>query len=349
MHLLRKLVILSAVNNVGKGVIKLEAIGDKVKGNITVFEPKGVEMRLGIRVGFSRLYEYEINNSNYAFELDNGMNLSERIECIVCDNKSLEPLMVGCTDGKIVNIDKLINMFTQEHTRNLFHETSEIIEVSIANEDKTVEKEKADYNNKLQDNTETVKDNIVSDNVDKVKENTVNVEKVINEVKAEVKVQNNKDYKSKDNIAKENTGEKIILEDIKFKKECITDKIIDVEINPLKEDKGKEEQDNASEDFFIGIKPQLDELFKCYPADKELMRSVPDSKWVRVNYEKDEYYVVGIMYNGKRATHICYGVPGIYTIRPKQKSEWLPLDYADPEGKGYWVIFQDAITGKTLE
>jgi len=35
-------------------------------------------------------------------------------------------------------------------------------------------------------------------------------------------------------------------------------------------------------------------------------------------------------------------------VRPKQKAEWLPLDYSNPEGAGYWMIFQDAITGKTL-
>lgn len=282
MQLLRKLIILNAVNQYGKGVIKLEALNNKVKGIINITELDNIEFRLGIRIGYSRLYEYEIKTNNYEFKLEDGIDLKEKIQCLIIDNKSLEPLLYGSSDGKLFDMNRILDMFTKDLEPNLFSETSEIIEVS--------EKQK-------------------------IENSIIDVE--INNGQQKDKIEDKE--KDKDN------------------QEAVN-----------KEDK-QTKRIELDEDFFESIKPQLDELFKCYPADKELMKSVPDSKWVRVEYESDSYYVVGILYNGKRATHICYGVPGEYTVRPKQKSEWLPLDYMDPEGKGYWVIFQDALTGKTID
>lgn len=282
MQLLRKLVILNAVKGTGKGVIKLEALGEKVKGLINISEPKGIELRMGIRIGFSRLYEYDILSNNYDFSLDDGMNLNEKIECVIINSYTHEPLLYGSSDGRSINIDRLCELMTKD--RNLFKETSEIYE--------------------------TVKE----------------VPQPISETIAE------------------NDIPKITIVDLGESKEKECAATVDKE-----KEHSKSVEKEPDEDFFETIKPQLDELFKCYPADKDLMRSVPDSKWVRVDYDKDEFYVVGILYNGTRATHICYGVPGEYSVRPKQKSEWLPLDYMDPEGKGYWVIFQDALTGKTID
>ena len=343
MQLLRKMIILSAVKNIGKGVVKLEAIGDNVKGTITIFEPKGISFRLGIRIGYSRLYEYEMNNTTYDFLLDDGMDISERIECLVINNDTLEPIMMGCSNGKMVDILTILDMFTKSNSHNLFNDNSKKLEVG-----KVIERDKKPTDNII---------DVVINNPDKKPEYKndimINVvddkEKMHKEMPKEMpKEKTNKtnmhEMKEKKMNMPEMNAEKIPdkKEENKDNSNITKEKIIE-----NKEKKTESKLDD--EDFFNGIRPQLDELFKCYPADKELMRAVPDSKWVRVDYENNEYYVVGILYNGKRATHICYGVPGDYTIRPKQKSEWLPLDYADPEGKGYWVIFQDALTGNTIE
>lgn len=103
--------------------------------------------------------------------------------------------------------------------------------------------------------------------------------------------------------------------------------------------------------FYLAVKPQLDELFVCYPPEKELNDLVPDSKWVHVDADGD-YYVVGLIYDSSAVAYICYGIPfSRYSAPPDELldvSVWLPVDRADESGRGYWVIYQSAVDGKCL-
>ena len=104
------------------------------------------------------------------------------------------------------------------------------------------------------------------------------------------------------------------------------------------------------ENFYIAVKPQLDELFICYPKEEKLCSLIPDSSWVKINFKDDEFYVVGLV--GKGPDYICYGIPATYEIEPPKDimalCSWLPKDKNDVEGEGYWIMYQDAITGKTI-
>ncbi len=109
-----------------------------------------------------------------------------------------------------------------------------------------------------------------------------------------------------------------------------------------------------TDDFYHLIKGQLDDLFETYPMHEQLMGIVPDSKWVRVDYENNgKEYVVGLIYDGDTIKYICYGVPGMYSKMPPENlqaySQWLPVDLSDPEGEGYWVMYQDAVSGDSVE
>jgi len=57
---------------------------------------------------------------------------------------------------------------------------------------------------------------------------------------------------------------------------------------------------------------------------------------------------VGII--GKNPEHICYGVPGVYSETAPHdlgdNAKWLPINPAAPTEGGYWLMFQDAITGE---
>lgn len=105
------------------------------------------------------------------------------------------------------------------------------------------------------------------------------------------------------------------------------------------------------ENFYSAVKPQLDEMFVCYPEEKVLNDVIPNSRWIRVNCEEG-FYVVGILYNLEEPIYICYGIKGVYTLRPPEElgavCDWLPLDLNNKFGDGYWVIYQDAKTGKTV-
>lgn len=107
----------------------------------------------------------------------------------------------------------------------------------------------------------------------------------------------------------------------------------------------------SGNDFYLAVKPQLDEMFICFPADSALENAVPNSKWVRVNSD-DENYVVGLIYNLDEVEYVCYGVPYEKKSPPpdeiKNVCDWLPLT-DDENGKGYYLIYQSAKTGKTMK
>ena len=102
--------------------------------------------------------------------------------------------------------------------------------------------------------------------------------------------------------------------------------------------------------FYLSVKPQLDEIFVCYPEEDTLNNLVPNSRWVRIN-TSDGYYVVGLVLDGDSVSYICYGVPSTDRCAPPQEiadfAVWLSLGGND--GRGYWLIYQDALTGKCLK
>ena len=102
--------------------------------------------------------------------------------------------------------------------------------------------------------------------------------------------------------------------------------------------------------FYLSVKPQLDEIFVCYPEEEVLNGLVPNSRWVRIN-TPDGYYVVGLILDGDAVSYICYGVPSTdRNIPPTEIADfavWLSL--GGGEGRGYWLIYQDALTGKCLK
>lgn len=101
--------------------------------------------------------------------------------------------------------------------------------------------------------------------------------------------------------------------------------------------------------FYLAIKPQLDEMFVCYPSDEQLNQTVNGSRWVRIETSED-YYAVGLLYDGEKVSYICYGVPSVDNTRPPAEIAdmcvWLPTNSV---GDGYWVIYQSAQTGEIIK
>lgn len=99
--------------------------------------------------------------------------------------------------------------------------------------------------------------------------------------------------------------------------------------------------------FYQAVKPQLEEMFVCYPTESRLCERIPNSKWVRVDCE-DCYYVVGVIEELGEALYVCYGIPGREDILPPDEirniSQFVPVD----DDGGIWMLFQDAKTGRCL-
>lgn len=102
--------------------------------------------------------------------------------------------------------------------------------------------------------------------------------------------------------------------------------------------------------FYLSVKPQLDEIFVCFPECDDLEEVVPNSKWAKIQVE-DGFYVVGLILDGEVVRYISYGVPAMKNSCPPSEirdvAVWL--DDGKKEGKGYWVIYQDAMTGQCLK
>ena len=116
------------------------------------------------------------------------------------------------------------------------------------------------------------------------------------------------------------------------------------------EEQAQEEQKT----FFEEIRSQVDNLFEKNPTEEYLQELIPNSKWVKVEFENGgDYYVFGLLYDGDALKYICYGVPGVYQkTPPKQLSGypvWFPLDKEKNEGFGYWLSYQDAESGESIK
>ena len=105
--------------------------------------------------------------------------------------------------------------------------------------------------------------------------------------------------------------------------------------------------------YFQTAKKELDELFDKFPIDLGLTKLFPDSTFVRINYSSDKYYVVGVIKENKKEKYICYGVPSPYSEKaPKELDgfcSFIPLSIFDTQGDGYFMMFQDAITGECIK
>lgn len=104
--------------------------------------------------------------------------------------------------------------------------------------------------------------------------------------------------------------------------------------------------------FYYTIKPQLDEMFVCYPACEQLNSAVPNSSWVRVDAE-DGNYVVGIIRVDSAPSFICYGVPANSQMPLPQEFRnlctFVPINKeGNDSNDGYWLIYQSARNGRIV-
>ena len=105
--------------------------------------------------------------------------------------------------------------------------------------------------------------------------------------------------------------------------------------------------------YYSTAKKELDELFSKFPPDDSLLRYFPDSKWVKINYSPEKYYLVGLVKENDTPKYICYGVPDKYSDKAPDALDgfcsFIPISLFDLKGDGYWMIFQDAITGNCIK
>ena len=104
--------------------------------------------------------------------------------------------------------------------------------------------------------------------------------------------------------------------------------------------------------FYEQMKESIEKLFATGERETRLEDAMPFTRWVRVDYsDNGKYYVVGLI--GDKPDYICYGLPAKYTPDPPEETDgkcgWLPLDPSKPEGDGFWLMYQSAETGESVD
>ncbi len=104
--------------------------------------------------------------------------------------------------------------------------------------------------------------------------------------------------------------------------------------------------------FYITAEQELKTLFEKFPRYDNLKCYFPDSTWVKINYDNDRFYIVGLIKEDKKEKYICYGVPSPYSPEPPKELKgyctFIPLSIFDMQGEGFWMMFQDAVTGECI-
>lgn len=113
------------------------------------------------------------------------------------------------------------------------------------------------------------------------------------------------------------------------------------------------QEPKENKNFYQELKPQIEKLFSQNKEEEYLEKIFPNSKWVRVALENDDYYVFGLIKSEGSVKYICYGVPGVFQKTPPRElsgfPSWLPLDSQNEEGFGYWLTYQDAESGESVK
>lgn len=103
-------------------------------------------------------------------------------------------------------------------------------------------------------------------------------------------------------------------------------------------------------DFFDEIRDKIRRLFDAAERMPQIEKYMPDTKWVRVPYEKSGYYAVGLI--GSKPDYIAYGLPGKYSANAPEElgscARWWPFDPEKPDGDGLWILYQDARSGDSV-
>ncbi len=127
----------------------------------------------------------------------------------------------------------------------------------------------------------------------------------------------------------------------------------DSHVSSFETEKPKEksnEQENST--ILNSLVTQFKYVFENYPKDEILTSLIENSKFVKIN-ENKEQFSIGAIFEDDEMKYICYAVMSDYNQPPPSElgehHQWLPIDKDDPLSEGYFVVFQDAQDLKIVE
>lgn len=161
----------------------------------------------------------------------------------------------------------------------------------------------------------------------------------------------------------EEYDDEIIATENYYKKE---DELLRDEIKSVRDESEKEDKERKdakkfsfnetdfspfkSNRYYQKIESKLNELFSTHPKSEELSKTLSNGKFVKIKYDGDRYYLVGLIYDGEEPSYLAYGVKGVYGNTPNNfdMGKFVPVSPFDLQGEGYYLIFQDLDSGERV-
>ena len=103
----------------------------------------------------------------------------------------------------------------------------------------------------------------------------------------------------------------------------------------------------AGGDFYTRMEGDIKKIFASYPAEPALEKAMEGSKFARISYGDNKFYVFGVLRIEGKPRYICYGVPAKNGDTPPPSLKDCAA-YVSTENGGYWLTYQDAATGVSI-
>ncbi|MGN1103727.1 MAG: hypothetical protein ACI4QI_02510 [Candidatus Coproplasma sp.] len=104
----------------------------------------------------------------------------------------------------------------------------------------------------------------------------------------------------------------------------------------------------AGGDFYSRMKGDIEKIFSTHPKAAELEEVLKGGRFVKVEYGEGQHYAFGVLYVGGNAVYICYGVPSSNPVEPPKSLKGFS-SYIPCKNGGYWMTYQDAKTGVSVD
>lgn len=131
------------------------------------------------------------------------------------------------------------------------------------------------------------------------------------------------------------------------------DKNVEIETDLIDFNNKQNYQTKTNLSFYEKLSGQIQKMFDTNESFEVLNEIFPNSKFCKVNFDDGTgYYVFGIIYDEGQAKYLCYGMPAQKEETPPKEFaelyQWLPIDTSSEEGDGFYMMYQDAQTGRNI-
>lgn len=104
----------------------------------------------------------------------------------------------------------------------------------------------------------------------------------------------------------------------------------------------------AGGDFYSRMQSDIEKIFASHPKDSDLEEVLQGGRFVKIEYGEGKYYAFGVLYIGGNAQYVCYGVPSSNSNEPPKSLKGFS-SYIPCKNGGYWMTYQDAKTGVSVD